>query len=232
MSETITYPNTINWIMAGDVQFTGTGKVPNLSVDENSLTTACAFPVTATAQRALAQIMVPLTRFVVHDAPQTVLPGTSATDDLGLYGTAFGTNPPYIATSDLKAAGATTRYARVHLALPPNYDDGETVAIEVDCGMITTVADTSCTIDCQAYRNAFTTTVCQVTLGADLCSTAAQSMNSVTFAKKTFYITPTGLEVGQPLDVRLTIACNDAATGTAVIAAISRVVLACDTRGG
>ena len=53
----------------------------------------------------------------------TVMPGTSSGTDLGLYtGTHGAASPtlacPYIATSDLKTLGATTRTARALFCLP------------------------------------------------------------------------------------------------------------------
>ncbi len=177
-------------------------------------------------QEALAVFPIPFTSFRVHDALATNLPGTSATDDLGLDGGTFGTSQPTIRTSDLKAAGAVTRYARALVQLPECYDEGETVTLRLSAGMVTTVADTSCTIDAEVYKVGKDNS-----LGSDICATAAVSINSLTFADKDFTITATTLSPGDVLDIRLAIACNDAATGTAVIAAIGGADLLCDIRG-
>jgi hypothetical protein len=132
-----------------------------------------------------------------------------------------------LSAGDLKAAGATTRRARnPHVPVPECYDAAETFQIIVGVGMGTTVADTSCTVDIE---------VCRIgkdgTVGSDICATAAQSMNSLTFAEKTFTITATTLAPGDALDVRVSITCTDAATGTAVTPEISSVDLACDIKG-
>lgn len=163
----------------------------------------------------------------VHDAIQTNLPGTSASDDLGLYGGTYGTDPPRIRTYDVKAAGALTLRARCVVQLPAEYVAGQTVLIRAHCGMITNQADTSCTIDFEAWKIDRDNS-----LGAaDLVATSATSMNSTTFDDKDFTVTASGLEPGDALDVRMTIAVNDGATGTAVIAAVDQVELRCDVKG-
>ena len=162
----------------------------------------------------------------VWDAYQTNLPGTAATDDLALIGGTFGTAPPTISAGDLKAAGATTRYARFQVNLPECYDDGETITLSISAGMVTTVADTTCTLDVECFK------LDKITgIGSDLCATAATTINSLTFADIEFTITPTGLVAGDTFDVRIAIACNDAATGTAVTPTIAAIDLLCDIKG-
>jgi hypothetical protein len=53
----------------------------------------------------------------------------------------------------------------------------------------------------------------------------------VTFADKNFEITATGLSPGDQLDIRITVAVVDAATGTAVEAALGAVELCLDIKG-
>jgi len=167
-----------------------------------------------------------LTDFRVWDALHTNLPGTAATDDLALVGGTFGTNSPTIQTGDLKAAGATSRYARVMIPMPAEYVAGETVTLRLHAGMKTTVADTTATADVEAYESDR-----EEGISADLCATAAQSINSLTLADKDFTITATNLEPGELLDVRIHLAVNDAASGTAVIGLIGAVELVCDVKG-
>src|SRR5690606_37633366 len=93
-------------------------------------------------------------------------------------------------------------------------------------GMITTVADNSATIDFEAYKIDGDNTV-----GSDLIDTSAQDINNLAFANQDFTVTPTGLAAGDVLDVRVAVAVNDAAAGTAVIAAIGRLDLLCDVKG-
>lgn len=204
----------------------GTMTVPAASVTDSSVSGSAAIARSKLALDTLKPYPVNLSDFRVWDAPATVLPGTSANDDLGLINGTFGTAPWYVGTSDLKAAGATTRYARARIRLPAEYDSAETVQLRLVAGMITTVADTSATIDVEAYKVGDDGTV-----GSDLCSTAAQSINSTTFAEKNFTITATSLAPGDELDVRIAITVNDEESGTAVIGAFRKCHLLCDVRG-
>ena len=215
----------------GDITFTGAVRVGSISLDTGNLTNSDIASTAAIARSKLAQdtnqpFSIPLTDLRVHDAVQTVLPGTPATDDLGLDSGTFGTEAMHVTAGDLKAAGATTRYARCKIALPAEYDDAETVSIRIIAKMETTVADTSCTVDVEAYEVAN-----DLTVGADLCTTAATSMNSLTAANYDFAITATSLVAGDELDVRIAIACNDGATGTAVEPVISSIKLLADIKG-
>ena len=181
---------------------------------------------TILTQDANAIFPVDLTALRVWDAFHTNLPGTAATDDLALIGGTFATSPPTVSAGDLKAAGATTRYARFQMQLPECYDAGQTVTLSISAGMVTTVSDTTCTVDVQCYK------IDKITgIGADLCATAATTMNSLVFASVAFTITPAGLLAGDVFDVRIAIACNDAATGTAVTPTIASIDLLCDIKG-
>jgi hypothetical protein len=178
----------------------------------------------ATEIKAFAQ---PLTELFVWDAPATKLPATSSADDLGFYTATFGTSCPLVRTADLKNAGATTVYARILARLPVEYINGGSVSVRVSGGMVTTVASSSATVDIEAYRNGKNGSVD----GSDLCSTAAQSINSLTFANKDFTLSGGTLLVGDMLDIRIAIAVNDSATVTAVIAAIASLELLCQIQG-
>ena len=175
----------------------------------------------------LQSFQIPLTEFRVWDALQTLLPGTPATDDLGLVGGTFGTATPSIRSEDLKTLGATNKRARFLVQLPWEYQAGESVTIRFKAGMITTIAGTSATIDSEAYKLQDDP---DDAIGSDLVSTSAASINSLTFANMDFVITPTSLSPGDILDVRLTIAVNDGAGATAVIAGITSAKLLVDVR--
>jgi hypothetical protein len=181
---------------------------------------------TKIAQRVLATLNHPLHNFRTWDALATNLPGTPASDDLGLVTGTFGTDTPYIGTGDLKAAGATTRRAGIIIQLPEDYEDANTVNIRCIAGMKTTVADVSATIDVEAYRIDE-----DGTLGAsDLVSTAATTINSLTAANKDFTVDASTLVKGDALMVRVSVAVNDAATATAVIGALWAFKLLADLR--
>lgn len=204
----------------------GSMSISDGAVSNASISGDAAIERTKLDQEALVSFPILLTQGRVWDAVQTLLPNPSANDDLGMYGGTFGTNHPAIKTSDLKTAGATTRYARFLIPIPAEYDDAETLQIRVKAGMETTVADTSATVDIEAYE-------CDKdgTVTGDLCTTAAQSINNLVAANKDFTLTATDLVSGDILDVRIAVAVNDAATGTAVRAAIYTLELLCDIRG-
>ena len=177
-------------------------------------------------QDSLKPYPIPFTWWRVHDEPHTNLPGTSATDDLGLYGTAFGTNSLSLQTYDVKNLGAVTLYARATIPIPAEYVDGQTVVLRFHAGMLTTIASVSATLDVVAYESDG-----EAGISADICDTAAITINSVTLADKDFTITPTSLSAGDELDVRIAIAVNDSGTGTAVIGIVGRAVLLVDVKG-
>jgi hypothetical protein len=156
----------------------------------------------------------------------TVLPGTSAADDLGLYGGTFATGSPLVQTYDVKNAGAVTLYARFECIVPDRYVAAETFTLRIYAGMETTVASASATVDIQAYLMDG-----EGGIGSDLCATAAQSINSLTYANKDFTITPATLTAGAKLDVRIAVAVSDTATGTAVIASIGKISRLVDIQG-
>lgn len=200
----------------GDVRITGDlqvdGNTPIVSRSDIQRESGIVFPVAMTSWR-------------VHDAPQTLLPGTPADDDLALVGD-FGTDALRLSAGDLKAAGATTRYARAWFALPPEYIDGDTVQLRVSAGMADNVADNTATVDLEVYKSDR-----EGGVGSDICATAAQSINSTTFSDYDFTVTPTGLTAGDQLDVRIAVAVNDAASTDPVTAEVGAVERLVDIRG-
>lgn len=177
-------------------------------------------------QQSLSAVFIPWHAWRVWDSIATNLPSAGANDDLGLLGNTFGTGSPTIETGDLKAAGATTRYARAQVALPLEYDAAADVVLRFHAGMKTTVSDGTATIDVQAYRSDT-----EGGVGSDLVTTAATTINSLTLADKDFVVSAGTLSAGDVLDLRVAIAINDTATATAVIGQIGAAWLLCDTRG-
>ena len=133
----------------------------------------------------------------------------------------------YLATADLKNAGATNNYARGRFTLPPEYETGQTVKIRLRAGMKTTVASASATVDVEAFISDKFGAVS----GGDLVTTAATTCNSLTPGDKDFDLTATNLAPGVTIDFRITSAVNDSGTGTAVIVAIGAVQFLLDIRG-
>lgn len=201
-------------VISGNLRLGGTFS-PALSKDE----------ILALAE--LQPFPIPLTDFRVWDNMASLLPTAGATDDLGLIEGTFGSATPSLRTEDLKAAGATNNRARALIQLPWEYVAAQTVTLRFKAGMITTVADTSATLDCEAYKLLDDP---DDGMGSDLVSTAATSINSLTFADIDFSVTANDLSPGDILDMRITTAVNDAATVTPVIAGITSAKLLCDVR--
>lgn len=208
-------------ILSADTMTLASGSVTNTSVAANADIVRSKL-----GQEAAAKFPVPWEAHRVHDAYQTALPGTSASDDLGLYGGAFATNSPMIKTYDVKTVGATTLYSRFFFTLPAEYDDGETVTLRAHAGMEGAVADTSCTIDFQVFESDK-----EGGIGSDLVTTAATTINSLTLADKDFTITAGGLASGDVLDCRMAIAVNDGAGGASVQAVVGYLAFLLDIRG-
>lgn len=188
-------------------------------------TVSATFAVSNQPIRLLSLFPMPLQDARIHDAPASFLPTTPAADDLGLVIGTFGTNGVLVQTGDLKAAGATSMYCRWPQVQVPHYiHPGQNSYVRLYAGMDTNPADTTATIDVEAY---VTDGVGGVS--ADKCVTAAQDINSLTDANFDFDLGTT-LLAGDYLDVRVTIAVNDGATGTAVIGNLGRAYLACDVR--
>lgn len=177
-------------------------------------------------EESLAAYSISLRDLYVWDAPASSLPTTPATDDLGYIARTWATDAEKVQTEDLKSAGATDKYACFSWTIPPEFVDDGDFKIRIGANMVTTVADTSCTLDLVAYALDG-----EGSIGADLCTTAATDMNSLTFAEYDFEITSSGLSVGDRLEFRVHIACNDAAGGAVVKAQISKIQPLLDIKG-
>lgn len=170
---------------------------------------------------------IPLIDFRVHDAMDTRLAQDSyLADDMGLTAGTFGVSPPCISAGPIQST-STTRYARVSRAIPPAFDGSYSgITIRVYAGMSGALADTSVSLDVDAYITDATGT-----LGSQIVSTTAQSMNSLVAATYDFICSPSGIGVGSCLDIRLSIAAVDSATVTDVIPNIYAVDVLIDLRG-
>jgi len=191
---------------------------------DHDIAANAAIATSKMAQRVLAEYAVPLADCRVWDATASILPATAASDDLGLVTGTWGTNPVRVTAGDVKNTTATRRLYFA-IPIPPNYEDGQTIQVRIRCGMETTVASSSCTVDLEAYVGT------SGSVGSDLVTTGPQTMNSLTAADKDFAINEASVDPGQLLECRLTIASTDSATATAVTPAVYKIALLCDTRG-
>ena len=174
------------------------------------------------AQEDLKPYPIVISKFRVWDAPSTVQPASASSDDLGVIAGTFGSSAPILKTSSAKntTIGQKTRF---QFEVPPEYVPGETITLRVNAGMMTSVANTSCTLDAEVVRQAEPST--------DICATNAQSINSLTAVNKDFTITPTYVVVGDILDVVLTIAATDSQNSVEVYGAINSVTMLLDIKG-
>lgn len=200
-----------------DVTVTGTLKCPEDAISTQTRATIL--------KQETARFPVPWTLLRVWDAYTTNLPGTASADDVALIGGTLGTAPPMVQAGDVKTTSGT-RYARFQVVVPECYVAQQAFALVFSAGMKTTVADGSCTIDLEAYR------LDKVSgISADLCATAATSINSLVFADKSFTITASTLSPGDVLDCRIAIAYVDSATGTAVTPTVAGLDISCAIKG-
>jgi hypothetical protein len=205
---------TVETVIPSDSSIVNSHVSPNAQIARSKL-----------EQNTFADYVVNWAALRVWDAFQTNLPGTAASDDLAVITGTWGTNAVTVRTSDAKQTTVTQR-AVFLFTLPPEFDAAESVRIRVRAGMVTTVSDGTATVDIEAHEWDGDGAV-----GADLCTTVAQSINSLTKADKDFTITSTDLAAGDVIAVRVTIAITDAATGTVVLGEISKVSVQLDIRG-
>lgn len=148
------------------------------------------------------------------DSQRTLLPTVAENDDLALILGTFLTDDPLLQTSN--ADGTTvTQKARFQIVVPEWYIPDNDAKIVINAGLATTVATGTATVDIQAVRQGAPT--------VDIVATAAQSINSLTAADKTFVLTDTNLVAGDVLDCIVTIAITDDGTGGAKFGQINKV---------
>lgn len=160
----------------------------------------------------------------IHDSIIASLPASPTADDLGIDQQTFGTSCPVIKTSDMGNT-TVTQYARRLIAIPPNYEDGEALALSFIAGM-DSVASSACTLDVQVFRVGDDGLIS----GSDLYAGAAVTINSATYAQKDFSLSGATVVAGDVLDVRITITGTDVG-GSGKIAKIKKAWLQFDSRG-
>jgi hypothetical protein len=213
--------------VTGDLSM-GTITLPGGVVADAQIANGAEVRRAALALDALKPYGVPLTYFRVWDDISDPLPNAAANDDLGLINGTFATDAPMIQAGDIGGA-ASTRRARFLIPIPAEYAAAETLQLQASAGMITTICDDTCTLDFEAYELDLDGGL--VGGPTDLIATAAQSMNSLTFAELVYTITATNLVAGDVLDVRASIAYSDVGDAGVMIPAIADVRLLADVRG-
>ena len=142
-----------------------------------------------------------------------LITGTPGTNSLRLQGVDFG-------------GVSTDEKCGFEFVLPPEYVSGGSITVRANAQMNTAVSDGTATLDCECWSDDGDGTV-----SSDLCTTAAQSINSLTAANKDFVITPTGLVAGDRLFIRLSFAGSDTGNLAVMIPQINAVKVLLDVRG-
>jgi hypothetical protein len=169
---------------------------------------------------------VPWALWRVWDAINTNLVTVAATDDLALVAGTLGTNSPSVQGQDSGGLN-TTGYMRAQLPIPTDYVAGQSLKLRFHAGMLTSIADTTCTLDIVAYKSDE-----EAAVGADLASAAvANNIKSLVFADVDFTITASGLSPGDMLDVRVSINTVDGANAAVLIPCIGAVKMVYYGRG-
>ena len=161
----------------------------------------------------------------VHDAMQTVLPGTAANDDMGLITGTPGTDAPTLQGVDFGGT-STDEKATFLFPLPVEYVSGQAITCVVRGAMVTTTSDGTATVDVECWVADDNGGV-----GGDICTTAAQSINNLTPADKSFTITPTSRVAGDVLVVRLSFAGSDSGNLGVMIPEIQKVSFVLSVKG-
>ncbi len=161
-----------------------------------------------------------------YTAGQFLLELWGTADSLDYISGTHGTNAPALVTPDFGGnGGVTTYYARAEIPLPWDYVAASTVKIRVHAGMLTTVSNSTCTLDMAVYKSDEDSTST-----GDLNTLGVQNMNSLTFADFDFTITATSLSPGDMLDVLLSVGANDDTDAGVMKGCIGAVKLLCDVR--
>lgn len=168
---------------------------------------------------ASSVVEIPLNGWRIWDNVAANLGATpTSADDLAYNAGVYGTGIEYLATKDHNGAAdaVVTHYARQRFTLPFNYVTYSSVSIRVCGGMLLAVAATSGTTLVEAYICARS----KLVSGSNLVTTAATTINSLTFADIDFALTSSALVPGTVLDLRIQIATRST-TVTSHFGAIS-----------
>jgi len=198
---------------------------PDGFIVNNMVSNSAGIETTKLETRTAQVFPIPLTAGKVWDSVDSNLPSAAANDDLGIITGTWGTDSPTIQAGDIGGTNST-RYGVWEVPVPQNYKDGDTFIIRVRGGMLTTVADTSCTVDLEVYAADGSGAV-----GSDLCQTSATTINSLTFANVDFTMDNTGIDPGDRLLVRMAVAYNDSGDAGVMTPEISNMEVRCSTRG-
>lgn len=202
------------------------GDVKVYDIVNGDIADGAAIDIDKTAQRPNLKYMINPLLWRQPAAMHTPLSNAASGSNLELTTGTFGTGVPTVQTGDVKAS-TTSRSARMLISIPGEWMTGESLSLAAMAGMLTSISDNLATIDFQAYKVGDDS----LKSGSDLVNVAAQSINSLSFAQKTFTLDTSTLSPGDWIDLQVTIAVTDAATVTAVKACLAWLKWLCDIRG-
>ena len=229
--EDVNLGDTLGVIGSGDGNFQ---VISSASVEEYKVPLASAKVHDALATNLPAtladtneEVRLPLTSAKTWDALATPLPAAQSADDMAIITGTPGTDAPTLQADD-PGGTTSTAYAAFEFVIPQSYRSGGAVTVRAKAGVLTTVSDTTLTLDCSCWKDAGTGLV-----GEDLCTTTLQSINSLTPANMDFIITPTGFVAGDRLIIQFVIAGEDSGNAGTITPEISNVsVLVASGLGG
>jgi len=125
-----------------------------------------------------------------------------------------------------EAASGNTKTSNASLIffLPQNYEAATDITLKIKARTSVVLA-TASTLDVQAYKSDENGGV-----GSDLCTTAAQSINSATWAEISFTITGTTLNPGDMLEVYIQCVADDSTGANAGKSQIGNINFVSSTR--
>lgn len=150
---------------------------------------------------------IPLTEFRIHDSLIALPPTTGAVDDIGFVDGTPGSSRSYleiVTAADLNETSRTRCFATV----PSHYPAGATLTVNMEVTETTAPTDTAL-IDLLVVRLQNTT---------DINPVAAQDITGASTTTISFALTSTAIVPGDVLDIRITVAVDDATTGTGTAA--------------
>jgi len=214
--------------LSGSMGFTGEITIGESSVTNSNIATNADIARSKLAQDALKPYTIPLTSCRVWDAMATslgVAAGSPSADDMGLITGTPGTDVPTLQGVDFGGTSTDEKCA-FEFVLPAEYDAANTITLRIRAAMLTTVSDGTATIDAQCYASNR-----DGVASADLVSTDAQNMKTLTPANYDFTVTPTGRAAGDRLVFVLAFGGSDTGDAGVMISEISEIELLLDVRG-
>jgi len=168
-------------------------------------------------------LQIPLTAFSKVDLQEGLPVAADGTNPAYIVGT-FGTDAPMIKGTDY-ASGTIDEDCYLSLTIPGDYNAGGKFNLSINAGMLAHVSDDDANLDVEAYESDD-----EGSVGADLCDTAAQSINLVAHADYVFVIDPPTLAPGDILFIKINLEGTDAGSGDVIQMSIGAVKLIYDRR--